>query len=60
MITASIVLGCYLLTGLVVAGGSNAVFIKGGFNKLCFSLKETALITVAWPYYLFEVLIERD
>jgi hypothetical protein len=24
------------------------LFIKGGFNKLCFSLKETALLAVAW------------
>ena len=47
MITALIVLGC-LLTGLVIAGGSNVIFVRGGFNKLCFSLKETALLAAAW------------
>jgi len=60
MIAAPVVLCCYLLTGVVIAGGSNIIFINGGFDKLCFSMKETALIAVAWPYFLLAILLKRN
>jgi len=38
----------------------DVIFIKDGFNRLCFSPKEFALIAVAWPYYFFNALLGRD
>ncbi len=60
MTSALILLCCYPLTGLALAVGGNVLFIKGGFNVLCFSPKETFLLTVSWPYFMFGALMERD
>ena len=48
--TAFVLLCGYLLIGLTIAVGFDAMF------KLSFSLKETAVLAVAWPYYILPVL----
>jgi hypothetical protein len=60
MTTVAILLCSYLLTGLAIAGACDGIFIKDGLNKYCFSRQEFALLAVAWPYYVFGELWERD
>jgi len=59
MSTVSILLSWYLLTGLVIVAICDVIFIRDGFNKLCFSRKEIALLVVSWPYFVFGALF-RD
>ena len=60
MTTATVLLCCYLFTGLAIAGACDGIFIRDGLSKYCFSRKEFALLAVAWPYYVFGELWERD
>ena len=58
--TASVLLCWYLFSGFFLAVVCDVIFIKDGFNRLCFSPKEFALIAVAWPYYVFNALWGQD
>jgi hypothetical protein len=60
MATASILLWWYLLSGFAIVAACDAIFVKDGFNKLCFSLKESVLLSLAWPYYIGSAFWERD
>jgi hypothetical protein len=60
MATVSILFCCYLLTGVAIVATCDVIFAKDGFNKLCFSPGESALLALAWPYYICRALWERD
>ncbi len=60
MAAISILLCCYLLTGFAIVAACDVIFVKGGFNKLCFSPSESALLVLTWPYYICSALWERD